>query len=72
MLTEETTQAEIVRTLSEQQTDVAMEQLLQELKQTQRGSGNAIPASAIRAALLTLISLRRVELTEERKLRLAR
>ncbi len=59
-------QNEIIKTLQSQQDAISMIDLLKEMHSSSVGS-----PMAIRAAVLPLISARRIELTPERKLRLA-
>ena len=59
-------QQAILRTLKESSGDLTMSDLVKEV-QTRRSLENSM---SIRAAILPLITLRRIELTPERKLRL--
>ena len=58
-------QEQIMRTLAEAQEALTMSDLIQRVRHV-----SAQPAIHIRAAVLPLITLRRVEFTSERKLRL--
>jgi hypothetical protein len=59
-------QDEIIKTLESQPDAISMIDLLKQMRVT-----HAQSTMAIRAAVLPLISVRRIELTPERKLRLA-
>jgi hypothetical protein len=60
-------QEEILKTLSGAETALAMSELVERVRMN-----TSQPANSIRSAVLPLISLQQVELTDDRKLQLAK